>query len=56
MYLQGRLNLDDPISREIELSEINKACKDLEDGEIARGDPILRMPLPLAIRCGLTGP
>jgi len=36
LYLQGRLNLDDLISREIDLTEINEAYGDLEDGEIAR--------------------
>jgi S-(hydroxymethyl)glutathione dehydrogenase/alcohol dehydrogenase len=36
MYLQGRLNLDDLISKEINLSEINEAYAELKKGVIAR--------------------
>jgi S-(hydroxymethyl)glutathione dehydrogenase/alcohol dehydrogenase len=36
LYLQGRLNLDDLISREINLREINEAYLELKDGGIAR--------------------
>lgn len=36
LYLQGKLNLDDLISREIDLSEINEAYEELKAGSIAR--------------------
>lgn len=36
LYLQGRLNLDDLISREINISEINDAYSELKHGVIAR--------------------
>ncbi|GLR67707.1 alcohol dehydrogenase [Acidocella aquatica] len=36
LYLQGRFNLDDLISREINISEINAAYKELKTGAIAR--------------------
>lgn len=36
LYLQGRFNLDDLISREISLSEINDAYQELKSGAIAR--------------------
>jgi S-(hydroxymethyl)glutathione dehydrogenase / alcohol dehydrogenase len=36
LYLQGRLNLDDLISREVNISEINEAYEDLKRGAIAR--------------------
>jgi S-(hydroxymethyl)glutathione dehydrogenase / alcohol dehydrogenase len=36
LYLQGRLNLDDLISREVNISEINEAYEDLKHGAIAR--------------------
>jgi S-(hydroxymethyl)glutathione dehydrogenase/alcohol dehydrogenase len=36
LYLQGRLNLDDLISREINISEINSAYEELRSGAIAR--------------------
>ena len=36
LYLQGRLNLDDLLSREIDISEINDAYRELESGMIAR--------------------
>jgi len=36
LYLQGRLNLDDLISREINISEINEAYETLKKGAIAR--------------------
>jgi len=36
LYLQGRFNLDDLISKEIKLSEINVAYEELKKGEIAR--------------------
>ena len=36
MYLQGRLNLDDLLSREIDISEINDAYEELKNGKIAR--------------------
>lgn len=36
MYLDGRLNLDDLVSREIALDEINDAYAALERGEVAR--------------------
>lgn len=36
LYLDGKLNLDDLISREIDLSEINQAYEELKQGAIAR--------------------
>lgn len=36
LYLQGRFNLDDLISREIRLDQINEAYEDLKTGQIAR--------------------
>jgi S-(hydroxymethyl)glutathione dehydrogenase/alcohol dehydrogenase len=36
LYLQGRFNLDDLISKEIKLSEINDAYRELKTGAIAR--------------------
>lgn len=36
LYLQGRFNLDDLISREIKLSDINEAYQELKKGQIAR--------------------
>jgi S-(hydroxymethyl)glutathione dehydrogenase/alcohol dehydrogenase len=36
LYLQGRFNLDDLISKEIKLSEINDAYQELKTGAIAR--------------------
>ncbi|MDF2920795.1 MAG: Zn-dependent alcohol dehydrogenase [Microbacterium sp.] len=36
LYMQGKLNLDDLISRRIELDEINEAYEELERGGIAR--------------------
>lgn len=36
LYLQGRFNLDDLISREINISEINEAYAELKSGAIAR--------------------
>lgn len=36
LYLQGRFNLDDLISREISISEINDAYRDLKLGALAR--------------------
>lgn len=36
LYLQGRFNLDDLISREINISEINEAYDDLKHGAVAR--------------------
>lgn len=36
LYLQGMLNLDDLISREINISEINDAYRELKGGAIAR--------------------
>jgi S-(hydroxymethyl)glutathione dehydrogenase/alcohol dehydrogenase len=36
LYLQGKLNLDDLVSREINLAEINEAYADLNGGKIAR--------------------
>ncbi|MCP3732784.1 Zn-dependent alcohol dehydrogenase [Sphingomonas sp. MG17] len=36
LYLQGKLNLDDLISREINIAEINDAYQELMQGEIAR--------------------
>ena len=36
LYLQGKLNLDDLISRESNLSEINEAYEELKGGAIAR--------------------
>ncbi|EMC2290414.1 hypothetical protein VB661_004138 [Salmonella enterica] len=36
LYLQGRFNLDDLISREINIAEINDAYLDLKKGVIAR--------------------
>ncbi len=36
LYLQGRLNLDDLISREINISQINEAYQELKQGAIAR--------------------
>ncbi|QJW56428.1 S-(hydroxymethyl)mycothiol dehydrogenase [Serratia plymuthica] len=36
LYLQGKLNLDDLVSKEISLSEINEAYAELNGGKIAR--------------------
>ncbi len=36
LYLQGRLNLDDLVSRRIQLSQVNEAFAELEKGEVAR--------------------
>ena len=36
LYLQGKLNLDDLISREIGIEEINEAYAELKGGAIAR--------------------
>ncbi len=36
LYLQGRLHLDDLISRRIKLEDVNDAMKELEKGEVAR--------------------
>lgn len=36
LYLQGRFNLDDMISKEIKLAEINEAYRELNNGAIAR--------------------
>jgi S-(hydroxymethyl)glutathione dehydrogenase / alcohol dehydrogenase len=36
LYLQGKLNLDDLISREINIAQINEAYEELLQGEIAR--------------------
>ena len=36
LYLQGRLNLDDLISKRVKLDQINQAFTDLEKGEVAR--------------------
>lgn len=36
LYLQGKLNLDDLISREINIAEINEAYEELKGGAIAR--------------------
>jgi len=36
MYLNGKLNLDDLVSRRIKLSEVNEAFQALEKGEVAR--------------------
>lgn len=36
LYLDGRFNLDDLISKEISLSDINEAYEELKKGEIAR--------------------
>jgi S-(hydroxymethyl)glutathione dehydrogenase/alcohol dehydrogenase len=35
-YLQGKLHLDDMISRRIKLPEVNAALAALETGEVAR--------------------
>ncbi len=35
-YLQGKLHLDDMISRRIKLKDVNDAFKALETGEVAR--------------------
>ncbi|MFJ8001261.1 zinc-binding dehydrogenase [Streptomyces sp. NPDC096310] len=35
-YLQGRMNLDDPVSKEIGLDEINEGYESLKDGNLAR--------------------
>jgi S-(hydroxymethyl)glutathione dehydrogenase / alcohol dehydrogenase len=36
LYLQGRLNLDDLVSKRIRLSQVNEAFADLERGNLAR--------------------
>ena len=36
LYLQGRLNLDDLISKRIQLAQVNEAFADLERGNLAR--------------------
>jgi Zn-dependent alcohol dehydrogenase len=37
MYLAGKLNLDDLVTRRFRLDEINEACRAMLDGEVARG-------------------
>ena len=37
MYLSGRINLDDLITRRYQLEQVNEAYEDLERGEIGRG-------------------
>jgi S-(hydroxymethyl)glutathione dehydrogenase/alcohol dehydrogenase len=37
MYMSGRLNLDDLITRRYSLDQINEAYEDLDKGEIGRG-------------------
>lgn len=36
LYVQGRLNLDDLVSRHIQLDEINEGYEELAGGKIAR--------------------
>jgi S-(hydroxymethyl)glutathione dehydrogenase/alcohol dehydrogenase len=36
LYKQGRLNLDDLISKRIKLEQVNDAFEDLKKGEVAR--------------------
>jgi S-(hydroxymethyl)glutathione dehydrogenase/alcohol dehydrogenase len=36
LYLQGRFNLDDLVSKEISLSEINEAYAEVRNGAVAR--------------------
>ena len=36
LYLQGRLNLDDLVSKRIALAQVNDAFADLEQGSVAR--------------------
>jgi S-(hydroxymethyl)glutathione dehydrogenase / alcohol dehydrogenase len=36
LYLQGRFNLDDLVSKEINISEINDAYKEMKNGDIVR--------------------
>ena len=36
LYLQGRLNLDDLVSKRIPLEQVNQAFQDMEKGEVAR--------------------
>lgn len=36
LYLQGRFNLDDLVSREVNIAEINEAYEDLKHGAVAR--------------------
>jgi len=36
LYLQGRLNLDDLVSKRIPLEQVNQAFADMEKGEVAR--------------------
>lgn len=44
LYLQGRLNLDDLVSRTIALDDINEAYEELERGGIARS--VITFPAP----------
>ena len=37
MYLSGRLNLDDLITRRYSLDQINEAYNNLERGDVGRG-------------------
>jgi S-(hydroxymethyl)glutathione dehydrogenase/alcohol dehydrogenase len=39
LYKQGRLNLDDLISKRIKLEGVNDAFEDLKRGEVARRSP-----------------
>jgi S-(hydroxymethyl)glutathione dehydrogenase/alcohol dehydrogenase len=36
MYLNGKLNLDDMVSKRIKLEDVNEAFASLEKGEVAR--------------------
>jgi S-(hydroxymethyl)glutathione dehydrogenase / alcohol dehydrogenase len=36
LYMQGRLNLDDLVSRRIKLGEINEGFAAMQRGEVAR--------------------
>ena len=37
LYLEGKLKLDELITRNYQLTEINDAFKDMEEGKLARG-------------------
>jgi Zn-dependent alcohol dehydrogenase len=37
LYRSGKINLDDLVTRQYKLDDINQAYKDLESGEVGRG-------------------
>ena len=37
LYRSGKINIDDLVTRQYDLDDINKAYEDLERGEVGRG-------------------